>query len=202
MADKQSETVEVPVEDGQTETASTEQAVEVPKSDTVTKEDFQKMQSVLDRQIAAEKKRNAELAAKVNELSLANIPEEQREAAVLRSQLEQQQAELAQYQRESALRNLGNEYGVPYEVLQDADTPQVAWGLAMNYMRDQLRSGQAPQAAPTLSPSSSAPPFVAPQQAGSNKVRDWKKEFDDAMAAGDVRAYNKVRREYDAAHPS
>lgn len=200
MADEQSETVEVPVEDGQTETASTEQVVEVPKSDTVTKEDFQKMQSVLDRQIAAEKKRNAELAAKVNELSLANIPEEEREAAVLRSQLEQQQAELAQYQRESALRNLGNEYGVPYEVLQDADTPQVAWGLAMNYMRDQLRSGQAPQTAPTPPPS--ATPFVAPQQAGSNKARDWKKEFDDALAANDVRTYNKVRREYEAEHPS
>lgn len=201
MSDQQSETVEAVVEDGsQAEAASTEQAVAAdPLDGYVSQDDFKKMQSILDKR-AAEADQRAKIASrKLQELELKGVPEEEREVVALRQAIEQRDAELMQFKKETALRSLSDQYGVPFDAIKNVNTPEEAYGIALQFMKDQIAgSGQVAQATPAAPPQAQTP-FVTPVQAGGNRARDWDAEFKAAVDAKDSQLYARLLREQKSA---
>lgn len=201
MSDEQSPTPDVATEGSQPEVESEVQAPETqeePKSAaTVSSDDFKRMQAALDRQIAAERKRNEALASEMKELKLRTLPEEEQETFRLKAQLEEQSSLIEEMQKREALQRVQTEFGVPPEILDGVQNSDEMWMRIALYQRDN-KTGQATQAAPSTQAPPSATPFIAPATSGSNKARDWNKELSEAMANKDIRTYNSLMREMEA----
>lgn len=184
--------------EGQTEPASTEQTKPDEQPKMVSEKDVRALQSSLDRQVSQRNREISELKAEMQKLRLQSVPEEERETAELRATIDRQTDELANYQRLSVLNDMSSRYGVPADLLANAESPQQAQQITMDYMAQQMAAGKGAPTQASPSPQAATQqhqPFVSPAQPGKSSERDFTRELEEAFKGGDPLAYTRLLRE-------
>lgn len=137
------------------------------KVDLTALPSFRQYQSQVDRQIAAERQRNAQLQQqmtalqqRIDEQSMAGMDDYERteyvakkatsEAQQLRQQLAQLQAQQA---RREILADISQKHNVPLSVLEEAQSPDHAEALAMRHLLSkQQQAAKAAEPEPAAQP--------------------------------------------------